>query len=1042
MNTGALFYRQTRLTLLLLAIIVVGGMSSLLLIPQQEDPRIVARFATIVTVWPGASAERVEKLITERIEDSVRELGDISVVRSSSRAGISVVSIEVGDWVVNPSNVLSEARDKVDDAARLFPPGAGEPNFDDDRVYAYALVAGLKWTGDGPPNLTVLGRLAEELQDRLRAVPGTDLVTVFGAPAEEIRITLRPEAVSSLGLRLSDVSRAIAAADAKNSAGIARGEANELTLEVRGAFDTLDRIAEVPIRVAGDGAAVRLGEIAEIDRTVEDPVSREAYIDGVPGVAVATRTQEGVRLSEWEAAVQDRLADFETVLGGGIELDVLFNQSVYTQQRFAGLIANLVIGVALVVIVLFVTLGFRASLLVAIALPISGLIAMIALDRFDMPLHQMSITGLIVALGLVVDAAIVMVDSIQRRLSRGASALDAVSDAVGELWVPLLSSTATTVLGFMPLILLIGPIGEFIGGIGLSVIVAVTASFFAALTLIPALTGRWLGGSRKEAAPEPGLRFWQGGLRVAPLSRLLENAVRLALRFPASAMLAVFSIALAGFVGATTLTSQFFPAADRNQAQIELRLPEQASLAETRAAVAEVDAVIRAIDGVVRTDWFLGESAPKFYYNLPTDQDGSPYYAQAQVTFETLAQTRPGVAEIQRRLDLAAPETMPLVRLLEQGPPAFAPIEIRIFGPELQQLSEIGEQARLILSGIAGVTHTRATGSAIDLKLWVEADEDAAGRAGLGLVGIAEQLRAALDGQAGGTVLEGDKEIPVLVRAPDPVRGDLGRIVSLPLLPATLPADGGFPGLPVAALGDVSLEPDFGAIEHYQGERVNIVAGYTFPDTLPASVVAAFEERWAAAGIDLPPGYRLELGGEAEARSDAITDLAGSAGLIIVAMVAVIVLAFNSFRLAGIVFSVALMATGFGLLSLTMFNFPFGFQPIIGIIGAIGVAINGAIIVTTALKNDARALAGDIDAMTEKVMEGSRHIISTTLTTVAGFMPLILSDSLFWPPFATAIAGAVALASLTALIYTPAAFSLFYAGRAEKSAAEPQLAEI
>ncbi len=1027
MNT--LFFDNRRLLILTILIVLVAGLSALFTMPQEEDPKITNRFATIVTPFPGASATRVETLVTEKIENELREIAEIKEIESTSRTGISVVSVTLKDTIYEVAGPMSKVRDAIADAERNFPAGVPTPEFDDDRAYAFTMKVALTWEAASEPNLLILKRTADELQDLLRDVPGTEFTDIYGAPDEEVVVTIDTAVAESLGLGRDDVALAIAGADSKVSAGQLRGNRNEYVFEVRGELDTLTRLREVPVRQDASGAIVRVGDIGRIDRRLASPPDQLAMIDGKPAVVVATRMEENLRVGEWTETVRARLERFDAGLSAGLDLNIVFDQSAYANDRFAELIRNLLAGAGLVVGILFISLGWRSALIVTAAIPLTGLTSLFVLNVIGFPINQMSITGLIVALGLLVDAAIVMTDAIRRRLLEGLSPHDAVAVSVERLWLPLLSSTLTTVLAFSPISLLPGPAGEFVGAISASVITMLITSFLLALTVGAALSGIFLPPALKSVDVNK-VPFWIGGLSVPWLGNAFRRVLTMSLHAPRLSILAAVMLPLIGFASAPTLPALFFPEADRNQFHIQVRLTPQSSIDETKRVVSDAYDLLMAQDGITSVQWYVGTSVPAFYYNLQADQDGVGSFAEAMVTTDTLEGLYDLINAVQQTLNQAFPDIQFVTRQLLQGPPVGAPIELRFFGEDLDVLQDLGEQARRILSEIPQVTHTTASIGGGEPKLWLNANEDEARQSGLTLVDIARSLDGQLEGTFGGSIVEGSEELPIRVRLTDESRADFDTLASLYVL-APGPGDGlvDFQAVPLGALGEIALEPAASTITRFQGERYNKVAGYVQAGTLPSTALNDFLARWEAADIDLPPGTRLSLGGESEARSEAITNLVSSFGLIIMLMITTIVLTFNSFRLSAVVFAVAALSSGLGILCLAIFDYPFGFQPIIALIGLMGVAINAAIIILSALRRDPDAVAGNVDAIRDTVMEASRHITSTTLTTFGGFLPLILSVGGFWPPFATAIAGGVLLSTIVSFFFVPQIFLLITRSR-------------
>ena len=379
------------------------------------------------------------------------------------------------------------------------------------------------------------------------------------------------------------------------------------------------------------------------------------------------------------------------------------------------------------------------------------------------------------------------------------------------------------------------------------------------------------------------------------------------------------------------------------------------------------------------------------------------------------------------------------MRGLVQGPPVDAPVELRLVGPDLQTLRALGDTARAIVSGVDSVTVVRTTIGAAAPKLSITIDEPKAEGLGLTLGSISRQLEAGLEGVTGGSLLEGSEELPVRVRFGAATRGDLIAIADLPILPASAAqtsANGDWPALPLSAIATVELVPSEAAITRRNAARANTVQAFILPEVLPEEALKEVQAALDGAGFALPPGYRLELGGDSDARASTLNSLLASLGIIVTLSFATIVLTFNSFRLTFVALLVSGLSAGLSLLSLAVFQYPFGINAIIGLIGSIGVSINAAIIIMTGLQQNSDAHAGDKEAMVEVVMGSSRHIISTTITTFGGFLPLILSGGGFWPPFAMAVAGGVLLSTVVSFYFTPPMFRMVYAGKRQRSTPE------
>ena len=1027
---STLFYREWRLAALVIGMLIALGLSSLLSIGRQEDPTITNLFATILTPYPGADPARVEALVTEKIEEELREIAEIDTITSTSRLGISAVQVELNQFISEDriEQIWSEVRDALSDAAREFPPGVPEPEFDNDRTGAYTSISAIAPAPGAEVPMSIVRRYSELLQDRLRQVSGTKFVTLFGADEEEILVSIDPQRLASVGLSVGAVSGAIAEADAKVRAGQVRGSGNDMIVEVAGEIDGLQRIRAIPLSRTGEDQILRIGDVADVSRSVISPPASIAYADGERAILVAARMEDDLQVDTWTNAIDRERTAFEETLPAGLVHEVLFDQSGYTTERLTEVLTNLAIGMALVIVVLFLSLGWRAALIVTAAIPLTALGALNVLQMIGVTVHQMSVTGLVVALGLLVDAAIVMTDQIRQRLAKGQARIEAVAGAVRRLAVPLLASTVTTILAFLPMALLPGPAGDFVGSIAISVIVMLSISFLLAITITPALAGWALPDSDKHSAG-----WLSHGISTGVVGGVFARSLRLSLRYPALAVLAALVLPLTGFLSFPTLTAQFFPGVERDQFYVQLRLPNSAAIGETERFALTAGTVIAGTEGVSHVHWVIGESAPSFYYNMTKDQDGVARFAEALVTTASPEATRSAVPYLQERLDAALPEAQILVRDLTQGPPVTAPVEIRVVGPDLQVLRDIGDDIRRVMADVSEITHTRVTLVGGPPKAVFDLDEDRVRLAGLDLGGVAAQLDAALEGATGGSLIEGTEELPVRVRVGSGDRNRIEALQAIDIVPpdaAERAANGLYPGIPLSALGTVRVEPSDSPIERRDGERVNNVQGFVHLGVLPEEALVSVQNRLAEISLDMPTGYRLEIGGDADARAETVRNLASTMGLVIALTVAAIVLTFNSYRLSLIGGSVAVLSAGLSLLALAIGGYPFGIQAMIGVIGSIGVSINAAIIVLTSLKQDPRCMEGDVERMAEVVASSSRHIVSTTVTTFGGFLPLILAGGGFWPPFATAIAGGVLLSTVVSFYYTPPMFRLLLARKA------------
>jgi len=1018
-----LFFRNPRLLALTLCLILAAGASAYIVMPRLEDPELTQRAASIRVLFPGASPDRVETLIMKPLEDELREIEEIKEFRSVSRTGHAVVQIELRDDVLDSAPIWSRVRDKMDDAAKEFPPGTLEPEFELLKLRAFALVVGVAWADDDEPNIALLHRYSEEIEDRLISLPGTEEVELYGEPEEEILVEIRNSDLAAIGLTADEVAARIQASDAKVAAGQFRSEGESLLFEVAGELDSIQRVGNTPIHFGDGEQFVLLSDLADVRKGARQPPAAVSIIDGQRAVSLGVLARNNQRLDYWRGDVQIELDQFEKELPPSVRLVTVFDQIDYVNSRLHTLMFNLALGAIAVVAVIFFLMGWRSALIIGAALPLAALMVLAGLQFLGIPLHQMSITGLIIALGLLIDNAIVIVDETKNKLHEGVPPGEAVSSSVKHLAIPLLGSTLTTALAFAPLALMAGPAGEFVGSIAVSVILAISSSFILAMTIIPTLTA--LGSRLHESSTRAA--WWRSGFSHPRLTAFHRSVLLWIFRRPLAGIGFSMLLPVLGFVAFSQLSEQFFPPADRDQLQIELDLPPHASLAATLETTEKMRLALLEHPEVEGVDWFVGRHGPPYYYNILAKRENDQRFAHAMVRLKSHVGAQDLIHELQTEFDSTLPHARTLVLQLEQGPPFESPISVRLYGPDTKRLRELGGEIRVIMSDTTGVIHARSDLNESIPKIAVDVDEEQARLAGVDHRAIARQLDASLEGVLAGSVLEETEELPVRVRVSQQDRGELARIASLDIVGGDIP--GQRHSAPLSALATLDLIPEQASIPHFNGRRTNEIQGFLVAGDLPADALAGFQSRLAASDFQLPAGYSMEYGGEAAKRDDAVSNLVAKAPVLAVLMLAVLVLSFQSFRLACLIGGVAFLSIGLGTGALWVFGYPFGFMAIIGTMGLVGVAINDSIVVLAALREDPLAKQGDAEAVRDVVTRASRHVIATTFTTAAGFIPLIVAGGGFWPPLAVAIAGGVGGATLLALYFTPCVYILIMCPR-------------
>lgn len=1021
-------YNHPRYFALIILCALAVGMSSFSSIARQEDPTISNFVATVTTFFPGATPDRVEALVTRPMETELRQIPEIEEMFATSSAGVSFFNLRLTDDLdaQGQKRVWTEVRDAMNDAAALFPPGTSSPVFDDSRLTSFTAIVALTAADGADIPLSLLNRLAQDFADKARNQPNTKQVEIFGEPEEEVRVEVDESALTARGLSIAQVAAALRAADAKVAAGRAVGDGNDLLIEVAGDFKTTDRVRSVIVHSAVDGTVTRVDDIAEVYKAAVSPPRSIALAQGKRTILIGAIMEPDNQVDVWSDRFGELVEDYRAQAPASLDITITYDQKPYAVDRLASVGKNLGIGVLLVILVLLFTLGWRAALVVAIILPTCGLISIAILERFGLALHQMSITGLIVALGLLVDGSIVMTDEIRKRLLRGFKRIDAITGAVDRLRVPLVSSAITTILAFMPMAILPGAGGDFVGAIAISVIIMLLVSTVLALVVTPVLAS-WLLPKGEDAQKH----WYLGGAPSGKMGDALVAALDWTLAHPVAGIALALALPIAGFLSFPTLTAQFFPGTDRNQAYIQVKLADGRSIYESHEIAQSIDEKLREEPLIKRVDWMIGESAPAFYYNMYRMKERIPSWSEALVVTHDEKQTDALIRRLQTELDQEYPEAQIIVHGIHQGPPIFAPLEIELYGPNLETLRQLADQFRARLDAIPEVTHTTVGLIGGAPKLVFDLDEEQLRLANLQLTDIASSLNNSLLGATGGEIIEGTERLPVRVRLRESDWAGTEQVASI-RLSATSNAMGdeaAIAAVPLSALGKPDLVPSQSPIVRSSGDRTTTAQAYLRRGILPEEAMKQLRKDLEENPIPMPLGYTWTEGGDADERASVVNDLMAPMGFILSALLATIVMTFNSWRLTAVAFLVCICSLGLSLLSLAVFQYPFGIQAMIGVIGSIGVSINAAIIIMTALQADDHACRGSALEIRNVVMDSSRHIISTTVTTFGGFLPLILEGSNFWPPFAMAIAGGVLLSTIISFFLVPPLFMLASRGR-------------
>ena len=911
-------YRNPRIVWLIVATILVAGLSCVAVMPRLEDPILKRRVAVITAELHGAGPFEIESSVTIPIERWLNEFSEIKQVRSNTRANVVNIVIELKDRINDPSLVWTKVKNSLSDNAGQLPEGCTKPDLTVFPLKAFAAIVAIVPKTNRKSDTFQHRRLARELRKRILNLDATESVDVFGDSGEEITVSVSPEALASLETTVGAIAQQISESQSV-PAGNSEQDGIQVAINVNESGSLVRQIENTFIRSRKISEPVQLWDFATVNKRTPEPQLTEAIINGKPSIVLGVMVNNDARVDVWAERFEQTIGQFESEFADRYSIVPLFKQSELIQQRMQNLLRNLGISTAAVAGIVFLMMGWRCMIVVAISLPLSACLVICGLRLMSIPIHQMSITGLIVALGLLIDNSIVIVEEVRSRIFDGNSPLKAMLDAVRHLRIPLLGSTLTTVLAFLPIATMPGPSGEFVGSLAVSVILAIAASFFLAMTVIPPLVSA-LGVS----AHRQGL--FEYGIRLSPLTWCYRKSLRATFRWPAIGILLGIALPVFGFYSAQRLEKEFFPASDRAQIQVELELPASGTLDAVRESTQQVSAIVAEHDQVRRQHWFLGQSAPTFYYNVVPRRRNSPYYAQAFIDIEPDSKIDQLVNDLQSQIDAKILDARVVVRKLEQGPPFDAPVEVRIFGDDLEQLQTIGSQVRTLLADNDNVTHTRSDlGSSIP-RLSLDLDTGLMRQTRLSRKEVSRFLYTALEGAEVGSFFDQGEQVPVRVRVDYTDRSVVETLAAMSIdsprqsnprrslggnpasqtnrVPNNAPLVGNF--------GEFLLKSDVGAIIRIDGQRVNEVKAYLRAGALPSVVTDEIKASLQQSEIAVPGSYRIEFGGESEKRTQAIATLIANAVVLFSIILLTLVAALGSFRSAFLIATVGGLAC-FGL---------------------------------------------------------------------------------------------------------------------------------
>jgi multidrug efflux pump subunit AcrB len=1035
-NLSSWTLRHQALVIFILALVTLFGVLSYGKLAQSEDPPFTFKVMVIRTFWPGATARQVQEEVTDRIARKLQETSDVDFLRSYSRPGESTLFFTIKD-AAPPSQVPDtwyQVRKKVGDIANTLPSGVQGPYFNDEFGDVYVDLYALEGDGFSPAQLH---DYAERLRTELLRVPDVNKVDFVADQEQRVYVEIANAQLAKLGLTPQQIADAVDTQNSVSGAGLFTTAVDRVYVRPSGQFQDVERLADTLIRV--NGRVIRLGDIAVISRGYTDPASEYMRFDGqaVLGIGVTMAASgDVIALGKKLGAETARL---RASLPAGLKLVEVASMPHAVGRSIDDFVEAVAEAIAIVLVVSLISLGFRTGMVVVISIPLVLAATALCMYLFHIGLHKVSLGTLILALGLLVDDAIIAVETMAVKLEQGFDRLHAAAFAYTSTAFPMLTGTLVTVSGFLPIALAKSATGEYTRSIFEVSAIALLLSWLAAVIVIPLLgyhilsehpTRRAFGFHRDAKDASVAAPAEHHDVYDTPFYRRLRSWIGWCVDHRGRVLGVTLGLFVVGLAGFTRVPQQFFPSSDRPELLVDLRLPEGASLAATLREAQRFESTLAKRPEIDHYIDFVGAGAPRFY--LPLDQQlSAPNFAQFVVTAKSVKDREKlatVLADVLRK-DYASVRTR--ISRLENGPPIGFPVQFRVSGPEIGTVRRLSEEVATVMRADADTTNVQFDwDEPAERSVHFEVDQTKARQLNISSRDIENYLQTSLTGFTITQFRERDKLIGVDLRAPQRDRVDPSQIERL-----GIPSPDGT-AVPLSALGRFTYGLEYGVVWERDRQPTITVQSDVQHHAQGIDVTMRIDQALATLRQRLPVGYRVEIGGAVEENAKAQGSINAQMPLLAVAVLLFLMVQLQSFsRVLMVVLTAPLGLIGV-VAALLLFRMPFGFVAMLGTIAMFGIIMRNSVILVDQIEKDIHIGHSRFDAVIGATVRRFRPITLTAAAAVLALIPLLRSN--FFGPMATALMGGITVATVLTLFYLPALYALWF--RVRRDEATPEVA--
>jgi multidrug efflux pump subunit AcrB len=996
---------HSRFTITIMASLLVLGFALYAGFPKREDPVVVIRTAVVTSSFAGMAPERIENLVAVPIERKIRELAEVKDIRTLATEGSLIIYVDLKDEVAGVNATWQRLRDKMNDVKGELPEGTVGPFVNSD--FGDVSVATVAITAEGF-SYRDLKDAAEDFRKKLYQLAGVAKVELLGAQDERVWLEIDTKKLASVGVQLNLLVKDLQAQNVIQPSGNINADGTRVLLETSGDFPNVRAIETMLTRVGTTDSLVRLADLVTVRRDYVAPKVKPAYFNGKPAVVLSVVMRPDQDVTQLGERLRAAARAYEDSLPIGYVLNFATYQAEQVHSAINSALSNVAQTFVVVGVLVVLFLGLRAGLVAAMIVPFAVMFSLVGMRALGIALEQVSIAAIIIALGLLVDNGVVVVEDIMSRISQGIPAQDAALAAGQQYAFPLLVSSVTTVAAFLPLFLLSGSSGEYAYSLAAVVALTLGGSWVAALYILPALTVWFMGRTQpQQGESEPDSR----------MQALYGSTVRFAIRFPIVVLGACFVLVAVAASQFGRVPKQMFPLSERNQFLIYMNLPDGTDISETEARALEVSKWLgdRKENPEIASDiLYVGDGGPRFYLTL-TPVPPDPAVAFFLVNATDYQGAIRAADRAWKYLYESHPEARFKIKRLAMGSVESGIVDVEISGPDANRLLALGEQVRSLFQGTPGIRDNDDDWGNKVLKVEIDINQDRARQLGISSEEITQMLKTYFSGSAVSIYRENDITIPIVLRAGAETHQSLEGLTS-----ASFAKDGRL--ISLAQIATLKTGFDFARIRRKNQERTITVTGRSASLTA-GNLLEAIQPGLQAQ--DFSGGYQLAIGGELQKSAETNERLAAGLPAALAVMVLAIILQFNSFRRTLLTFlTVPLILVGipFGLLATGQ---PLSFFGTLGVISLAGIIINNAIVLIDQIDIERSHL--DLrEAIIAASRQRLRPILLTSATTVLGLAPMAIAGGALWQPMAVLMMSGLAVASLLTLLFVPAGYFLLF----------------